>query len=127
MQTAQEVTAANLASEEALYKVAAQHVVFKAGKTTAVMVELVRQLVPDRLLWGDEFEFNVDRVHDANVIGTAFRLLLRARVIDRVSEYRPSTRKEQNGRLVWRYRIANLTLARAFLKRNAQQQEMELA
>jgi hypothetical protein len=56
--------------------------------------------------------------NNCNCIGTAFRLLIRAKVIIRVEHHRRSQRERQKGRVVWKYRLGSESLARLLIARN---------
>jgi hypothetical protein len=105
-------------AEAELLKVTALQFTFKPGPMTMTMCEIVLQLTvaPNMRLWGDEFSFQAGD-DDRNCIGTAFRMLMKANVIERLTEFRRSEVKVQKGRVVWHYAINDYRLAKAFLKR----------
>lgn len=104
-------------TEAALYDVAARQMAFKPGPVRNTMLDVAEQLLSDRIKWGDEFELTPGP-NDRNCIGTAFKQLMSIGVVSRMNLHRRSKRKGQNGRTVWKYRLASEPLARLFMSRN---------
>lgn len=100
---------------EALADINAQHLCFKPGPTTNAMLDIVTQMLEGKQ-WGDELVLTPGP-NDRNVIGTAFKLLMRAGLVEQTGAHRRSAVKEQKGRVCWCYRLPSTALARTFLKR----------
>lgn len=116
--TAEEVKAAHAKADGELYTVAAKQIAFKPGVVTNIMLDIVTQLVADRIKWGDEMELPTHGTPDSNCVGTAFKLVMRAGLVTRMEQHRRSIRAGQKGRLVWKYRLNSEPLARTFLGRH---------
>lgn len=107
----------NAKADAELYDVAAKQLCFKPSAVTNTMLDVVTQLRDDRIKWGDEFELTV-APNDCNCVGTAFKLLMRAKLVFRMEQHRRSRRDGQKGRLVFKYRLGNDALAATFLRVN---------
>lgn len=95
----------------------AKQLCFKAPELRQAMTAIVSRLVMVEPVWPDEIDFGLPQ-ESANAVGNAFKVLLRAGLVNKTGEYRNSTKPKANGRLVWSYRLANQSLARTFLSRN---------
>lgn len=97
-------------------EVLAKHLCFKPSQTTNAMLDIVEQMLAGKT-WGDEFTLSPDAA-SRNTIGTAYKLLMGAGVVQQTGAHRRSAIKEQKGRVCWEYRLVSTALARTFLSRN---------
>lgn len=104
------------AATDSLADVNAKHLCFKPGPTTNAMLDIVTQMLGGKQ-WGDELVLTPGP-DDRNCIGSAFKILMRAGLVEQTGAHRRSAVKEQKGRVCWQYRLPSTTLARTFLRRN---------
>jgi len=92
-------------------------IAFKPNDLRAAIVGVVdAALSSNHEFWPDEQEFQNVPTDSRNAIGSAFRLLNSAGVIEKTGAWRNSRRAEQNGRVVWGWRLKSRALAETLLK-----------
>ena len=94
---------------------------FKSGHLRSAMVEIVKGALNSEApsFYPDQVDFSALPLESKNLIGSSFRILLRAGIIGKTGEYRNSLVPGQHGRTIWGYRVTNSSLARSFLKANS--------
>ena len=93
-------------------------IAFKPNDLRAAMVGAVQASLANDEFWPDEQEFADVPAASRNSIGSAFRLLNAAGIIEKTGAWRNSKRAEQNGRIVWGWRLKSRPLAETLLKRH---------
>lgn len=104
------------AATKAVTKASDLHICFKPGVATNVALDIVEQMLAGKQ-WGDEFMLTAGP-DSRNCIGTSFRRLQNAGLIENTGQHRRSAVAAQKGRVTWRYSLPSVALARTFLKRN---------
>jgi hypothetical protein len=66
----------------------------------------------------DEIDFADIADPDKNCIGCSFKLLKKLRIVKNTGNFRKSTTKDANGRVIFEYVVDSLSMARTFLKQN---------
>lgn len=95
----------------------ALQIAFKPNDLRAAIVAIVMAaLIRDGEFWPDDQEFQNVPPDSRNAIGNAFKVLLRANIIEKTGAWRNSQRPEQKGRIVWGWRLKSRTLAETLLK-----------
>lgn len=104
------------AATKAVTKASDLHICFKPGTATNVALDIVEQMLAGKQ-WGDEFVLTAGP-DSRNCIGTSFRRLQNVELVQNTGQHRRSAVAAQKGRVVWRYSLPNVALARLFLSRN---------
>jgi hypothetical protein len=66
----------------------------------------------------DEIDLSFVRDEDKNLTGNCLLILKRRGILAMTDHWRRSTKPQSKCRVVWQYRLASLSLAREFLRRN---------
>lgn len=103
---------------------------WKPGTMRTIACKIVRQALTGEV-WPDQINTDAVQPEDMNCIGTCYRNLTRAGIIEPTSDFRRSTASHSNGRKVFRYVLGRRSLAETFLQRNGetvikQQTELQL-
>ena len=116
------------ATDNHLKDVALVQHLFKGAKVQAVAVAIGNAFAdaPGESIWADDI--GLPELDDAskNCIGTAWKQLARWKIIQRLEgefDHRRSTNPTSKGRTVWRYRLLDAKLLRAFLRANGVEQK----
>lgn len=95
----------------------ALQIAFKPNDLRAAIVGIVMAaIIRDGEFWPDDQEFLSVPTDSRNAIGNAFKVLLRAKIIEKTGAWRNSQRPEQKGRIVWAWRLKSRALAETLLK-----------
>lgn len=95
----------------------ALQIAFKPNDLRAAIVSIVMAaIIRDGEFWPDDQEFLSVPPDSRNAIGNAFKVLLRANIIEKTGAWRNSQRAEQKGRIVWGWRLKSRALAETLLK-----------
>lgn len=95
----------------------ALQIAFKPNDLRAAIVSVVGiALFFDNEFWPDDHQFQNVPPESRNAIGNAFKVLLRAKIIEKTGSWRNSQRPEQKGRIVWGWRLKSRALAETLLK-----------
>ena len=94
------------------------HHQFRPGIVRDVMVFIVGQMLDPRTLWRDEFRLETWS-RSPRSIATAFGLLQRTGLVQRMKQRRRSQIGRWRGRMVWKYRLTSVSRAFAFTSANA--------
>lgn len=109
---------ADAASDAALDAVALKQLTWKPNIIRNVGIAITRHYLDDRIAWADEVELEEITKNNSACIGTAWRMLAKAKIIERVPQTRRSTKANSKGRTVFKYRLLSEKRARTFLARN---------
>ena len=104
---------------------------WKPGIMRAIACKIVRHALICGEVWPDQVNTDAVQPEDMNCIGTCYRNLTRAGIIEPTSDFRRSTASHSNGRKVFKYVLGRRSLAETFLQRNGetvikQQTELQL-
>lgn len=93
-------------------------IAFKPNDLRAAIVGIVDAALQYHgdMFWPDEQAFSNVPPDSRNAIGNAFKVLLRANIIEKTGDWRNSQRPEQKGRIVWGWRLKSRALAETLLK-----------
>lgn len=102
-----------------LNEVAVAQLFWKPSQCRDIAAKIVQRAIEHPgTLWPDEVKLADVTAADKNLIGIAWRNLKGFGVLEQTGKYRPSVRPEANGRIVFEYRMENLSKAQAWLKAN---------
>ena len=68
--------------------------------------------------WPADVDISDIALADRNCVGSAFRLLTKAGIIERLLTFERSSRESSGGRTVFAYRLVSAKLASTFIQRN---------
>ena len=132
--TTDTLKASALEQDAELATIAALQQAFKGGNLRLVATAIIRAAIAaGGCIWPDDDNImsttKLLAGEDKNVVGTAYRWLGKANILERTEKRRRSESKASKGREVTMWRIRNWNLAKLFLRRNeenhiASQQEM---
>jgi hypothetical protein len=105
-------------AENELNEVAIKQLTWKPTVLRTVAVRVVNAVLEHRVVYPDEVDVSDVRAEDVNCIGSAWRQLVKAGVIEMTRDFRGSTAKNARGRIIHAYRLASKSRAHTFLKRN---------
>lgn len=103
-----------------LDEVALRQLVWKPGPMRDTAIAICKSALADMsfAFWPDEVLLPELQAADRNCIGSAFRLLTKAGIIERLGSFRRSKAKGANGRTVFAYQLVSRAKAETFLRRN---------
>lgn len=104
--------------DQHLDDVTIKQLTWKPGINVNVAVAILKGFIEDRIQWTDEVDLGFVLPTDVNCIGTTWRRLSNLGILKPMEQFRRSTKDASKGRKVFKYRLANEGLAKAFLKRN---------
>lgn len=109
-----------MSADTKLDEVAIQQMLWKSPKLLAACLLIVERFVESPIVWPDEIDFSfLTSDDDRNIIGSAWRQCSRTLgIIEKTGQWRRSKGDRTNGRVVFEYRLIDLPVARAFLKRH---------
>jgi hypothetical protein len=106
-------------SEAHLDSVALKQLTWKPSTIRDVAVGVVEKIIlPPFKLWPDQVSLAAVLQGDRQVVGTAWRLLSKAEVIQQTGNYRRSTAAGRHGGSVFEYQLRSMNRAKTFLCRN---------
>jgi hypothetical protein len=103
-----------------LNAVAIKQLTWKPSQLRNIAVAITRAALNKSLIWPDEIDFSHVAMPDKNCIGSAWRMLTKAGVIEAIPEFRRSRAADANGRKVFHYALASRRRALTFLERNGE-------
>jgi hypothetical protein len=107
-------------TDEHLNEVALAQLTWKPSVIRNVACDIVTAAVALHPLhvWPDKVNLAGVADSDKNCVGSAWRLLAKAKVIEHTTSFRRSEADGARGRTVFAYRLTSLTRAQTFLERN---------
>lgn len=109
---------ANDPVDDHLNEVALKQLTWKPGAMRNIAIAIAQAFLGDRIQWADEVDLSNVAAKDKNCIGSAWRLLAKAGIIEPIGGFRRSIKEASRGRKVFKYRLASERLAKTFLSRN---------
>jgi hypothetical protein len=105
--------------DQKLDEIALKQMVWKNQKLLTACLLIAEKALEQGTFWPDSLVFYFLLIDDdRNCIGSAWRLVTKTLgIIEKTGDFRRSMTKGQNGRMIFRYRLINEGMARAFLKR----------
>lgn len=93
---------------------------WKPGPCANIAIRIVEQSIKedDRIFFADEVPLDFVSWQETNAIGMCWRKLIQAGILKRLNVNRRSKKEGSRGRLVFKYRVADEELAKAFLELN---------
>ncbi len=91
---------------------------WKPTKHRDIALAITTHFLRDRIAWADTVDLSFVAAEDLNCIGTAWRELMRVRILEPMGMFKRSKKEDSKGRKVFKYRLASEPLARAFLRRH---------
>lgn len=105
--------------ETQLDAVTIKQLTWKPSVIRNVAVGIVQKIIMHPFkLWPDQVSLSAVTQQDRQVVGTAWRLLSKADVIQQTGEYRKSTAPGRRSSLVFEYELRSMSRAQTFLRRN---------
>ena len=106
-------------SDTHLDSVAIKQLTWKPSTVRNIAVGIVERIIlPPFKLWPDQVSLDAVLQEDRQVVGTAWRLLSKADVIQQTGNYRKSTASGRRSGSVFEYQLKSMNRAQTFLKRN---------
>jgi hypothetical protein len=96
---------------------------FKSEVMRLAAVMITRTALHNSGVWPDDYSISQIASDDRNCIGSAYRWLRNAGIIEMTDEHRSSTAEGAKGRIIFKWRLKDEKLARAFLARNDRSEE----
>lgn len=105
--------------ETHLDSVALKQLTWKPSAIRDVAVGIVEKIIlPPFKLWPDQVSLAAALQEDRQAVGTAWRLLSKAEIIQQTGNYRRSTAAGRRGSSVFEYQLRSMNRAKTFLRRN---------
>jgi hypothetical protein len=108
-------------SQAELNEVALKQLTWKPSVLRTIAVRVTNAVLAEHVVWPDGIDVSDVRTEDVNCIGSAYRQLVKAGVIEMTRDFRRSAAKNARGRIIHAYRLASKSKAVTFLKRNGAQ------
>ena len=108
-------------SEAHLSEVTIKQLTWKPTMCQQIAIAIVKYFIanPFGFHFTDDIDLSFVSKDDAHCVGTSWKRLTTAGIIERGTNYRRSTRPNNNGSAVFDYRLKCVNRARTFLERNA--------
>lgn len=101
-----------------LNEVALKQLTWKPSVLRTIAVRVTNAALAERVVWPDSIDVSDVQPLDVNCIGSAYRQLVKAGVIEMTRDFRRSEAKNARGRIIHAYRLASKSKANTFLARN---------
>lgn len=108
----------NTTAEQQLDQVALKQLTWKPSVIRNIAVDIAAKVLTAETVWPDDFPHPDLPDIDRHVIGIAWRMLIRAGVIQQTGDYRKSKATNRNGGAVFAYEVRSRARAETFLRRN---------